>query len=78
MLFSKERQKSDCSFTLTKRAKEQKNEQKMSGFPNRSFFAKKKEQLLIIHMKQMLGNCSLLIFKRAIERLLICSLKRSE
>jgi len=56
----------------------------MSGFPNCSFFAQKKEQSLIIYMKQMLGNCSSLIFKRAIERLLICNqllicpLKKSE
>jgi len=58
-------QKSDGSFTLSKRAtkraiahslfqKEQKSEkkQKMSDFPNCSFFAQKKEQLLIFKISK--------------------------
>jgi len=44
------------SFALSKRAKS-KNEQKMSDFPNRSFFSQKKERSLIFKM----SNCPTLI-----------------
>jgi len=46
--FKKSDKKSDRSFALSKRAKEQ----KMSDFPNRSFFAQKKERSLIFKMSE--------------------------
>jgi len=46
--FKKSDEKSNRSFPLSKRA----NEREMSDFPNRSFFAQKKEQLLIFKMNE--------------------------
>jgi len=71
-LFQKEWQKEQSLFqkeqwkerSLFQKERKSENEQKMSNFPNRSFFAQKKERLLIFKMSKWtalaagLGNCS--------------------